>query len=329
MFGKPISLRTSPLLLGLVVLVTLAPVALLLYARQQETLAAQMASDVNRSGSLRFRSLWLYGATQNGTDAPPRGEDWPAMLREMRAIRDDLGARHLAAVRATDEAWQAFTGSLHARGRVDWATANRMRVAANTLTGRIDREAQARGAHVSRLLTLGTLGLALSLPLSLGLLTRLRRAQARIAGQNASLDKWNRTLHERQNELARANELLAQASHRFQELFQGLPVACFCYDTDGRVHEWNRACETLFGYQAWQTLGQSISELNVWPGDAAEIEALVARVCQNGEAVENREGSVAPRGDGAGRDGAGGPRFVLCSTFPLRGPAGVIRHAPP
>jgi two-component system cell cycle response regulator len=46
--------------------------------------------------------------------------------------------------------------------------------------------------------------------------------------------------------LTSMNEMLDHASQRFQELFEGLPIACFTCDAEGRIFEWNRACENLY-----------------------------------------------------------------------------------
>ncbi|MEO7716011.1 MAG: PAS domain S-box protein [Capsulimonas sp.] len=109
--------------------------------------------------------------------------------------------------------------------------------------------------------------------------------------------------------------LLAQASHRFQELFQGLPVACVCYDEHGQIYEWNRAYHELTGYspdqlltmKVWDTVDSDADRTRtrdacrqVFSGHVAEtIECAVVRADKtrytalcNAFAIRNSEGAV-------------------------------------
>lgn len=112
-----------------------------------------------------------------------------------------------------------------------------------------------------------------------------------------------------------ANALLAQASSRFQELFQGLPAACVCFDKNGRIMEWNRAFETLYdlpelwGRTVWETIYES--------GDP-EIVGAVASVFDGGQqkGIER----TFRRSDGA-------LLHLYCSIFSLRGTDGEITGA--
>jgi diguanylate cyclase (GGDEF)-like protein/PAS domain S-box-containing protein len=63
------------------------------------------------------------------------------------------------------------------------------------------------------------------------------------------------------------NASLMHASKRFEELFSGMPAACFTFDEKGLVHEWNRQAEQAFQlkpYMAfqnpiWKLLGEGSS----------------------------------------------------------------------
>ncbi|BDI30963.1 hypothetical protein CCAX7_30140 [Capsulimonas corticalis] len=109
--------------------------------------------------------------------------------------------------------------------------------------------------------------------------------------------------------------LLAQASHRFQELFQGLPVACVCYDEHGQIYEWNRAYEHLSGYHPDQLLGAQ-----VW--DSIQGEAAKDRtreICRRifaGDAADVIE-CEALRADG-------GTYAVKCAAFAIRNSEGAV-----
>ena len=113
--------------------------------------------------------------------------------------------------------------------------------------------------------------------------------------------------------LAQTNVLLAQASGRFQELFQGLPVACFCYDRAGRIMEWNRAFERLYGLE--DALGRSVWE-TVCPRDGSPQLGQAVEAALAGEAQEGIEWTHR-RADGS-------PVQLLCNVFPLRGLGGEV-----
>lgn len=48
-------------------------------------------------------------------------------------------------------------------------------------------------------------------------------------------------------------------SQKYEELFSGLPVACFAFDSDGILHEWNREAEASFGIRA-----DAVRERAIW-----------------------------------------------------------------
>jgi two-component system cell cycle response regulator len=57
------------------------------------------------------------------------------------------------------------------------------------------------------------------------------------------------------------NASLMLASKRFEELFNGLPVACFTFDQEGLVHEWNRAAFAKFGIEPHEALQKPVWEV--------------------------------------------------------------------
>ncbi len=120
-------------------------------------------------------------------------------------------------------------------------------------------------------------------------------------------------MEESTQSLAQTNGLLAQASGRFQEMFQGLPVACFCYDRAGRIMEWNRAFERLYGLE--NILGQSIWETIYSREEAPQIADAIAAVLE-GVSQEGVEWTHR-RPDGS-------EARLYCSIFPLRGVDGTI-----
>ncbi len=147
-----------------------------------------------------------------------------------------------------------------------------------------------------------------------------RRSEAGAAAARLALDAQQQDRESTQN-MAAANALLVQASGRFQELFQGLPTACVCFDGNGRIMEWNRAFEQLYalpvilGASVWDTIyaHQNASEIT-----KSEITKAVAAVFE-GERQEGIERTFQ-RPDGS-------EVHLYCSIFPLRGVDGEITGA--
>ena len=119
-----------------------------------------------------------------------------------------------------------------------------------------------------------------------------------------------------QGPMAEADSLLEQASQRFEQLFQGLPVSCFCYDADGRIMEWNRGSEALFGRPAASAFLQPVWEVVGRPEDADILRAVLRSVVA-GEAYEGLDWEQPAPGGGL-------PKRLLCNAFPLRDRAGAI-----
>ena len=134
--------------------------------------------------------------------------------------------------------------------------------------------------------------------------------RTRIDGERAA---QQRMIEEGTHSLAQTNALLAEASDRFQGLFQDLPVACVCCDGEGRVMEWNRVWARLHGQEnpLGRTVGNLLGSLDTAP---ALTEALAE--AQGGEAREGVAWTYR-RADGT-------PVHIYSSLFPLRGPDGAV-----
>ncbi|MDQ3815902.1 MAG: diguanylate cyclase [Armatimonadota bacterium] len=116
-------------------------------------------------------------------------------------------------------------------------------------------------------------------------------------------------------ELTDSDVHFAQVARQFAELFHALPVACFIYDRQGRIVEWNRASELFYGWSATEVFSKSVAETIICPEDENRMGELVERVLA-GETLEGLEFTVQ-RADGNRRE-------VLCNTFPLYGPHGQV-----
>lgn len=82
---------------------------------------------------------------------------------------------------------------------------------------------------------------------------RLRIAKRLLASEDRAAEREAEEAKAAQS-AQELTECLRLASRRFEDLFSGLPVACFTFDTEGGVHEWNRAAEEAFGIAAFDTL---------------------------------------------------------------------------
>ena len=178
------------------------------------------------------------------------------------------------------------------------------------LAGQEDRAADlaAMRAGAADYLVMGQLR-ATALERSIRYAVERRRAERGREERSRRLEAQQSQLQQTADSLVKANSLLEHASHRFEELFQGLPIACFCYDAEGRIFEWNRACEALYGLRAEDVLLKTIWETISRPEDAQRTRDMVARVFA-GESFEGLEWEEV-RPDNA-------TRHMLCNTFPLR-----------
>ncbi|HXG24236.1 MAG TPA: diguanylate cyclase [Chthonomonadales bacterium] len=137
---------------------------------------------------------------------------------------------------------------------------------------------------------------------------RILDMQEQLQARARELEALHQELVTQHNQLKEAMVFLQGANRRFTELFMGLPIACCTYDIDGGIHEWNRACETLFGLSAEEVFEKKIWEVIGRPEDEAETRERVSRVFA-GERFEGLE-MEDRRPDGT-------VRYLLCSTFPL------------
>lgn len=111
---------------------------------------------------------------------------------------------------------------------------------------------------------------------------------------------------------------LEKENHQFREMFQQLPVACFAYDSEGRIQEWNKACEALYGLSEKEVVGRQIWDA-VPRVDGSKTSLDFVRRVFAGSGYMGLEWADL-RVDGEAVE-------VQCSTFPLRGRDGTIIRA--
>lgn len=143
----------------------------------------------------------------------------------------------------------------------------------------------------------------------------------RILNMQDALHQLN-TRQERQNqELSETVYWLESANHRFSELFTGLPAACYSYDDQGRIFEWNRAAEEMFGYAPEEACHRLLWHL--FPSDdLARQEENIERHKAIIQQVLAGESLLGMEIETSRRDGR--PLHLLSNTIPVRAADGRI-----
>jgi diguanylate cyclase (GGDEF)-like protein/PAS domain S-box-containing protein len=81
----------------------------------------------------------------------------------------------------------------------------------------------------------------------------------------------------------------AAESRRFiANLVESSEDAIFAYGLDGRILTWNRGAEAIFGYTAWEAIGEPFAML-VLPEQLEEVDQFAQRIMQ-GETLHGRDG---------------------------------------
>jgi PAS domain S-box-containing protein len=150
----------------------------------------------------------------------------------------------------------------------------------------------------------------LTKPLDRGeLLARLEVAK-RIIRMETTLRQNAEQLITSKKQLESLSILLEQSSRRFEDLFDGIPVACFTTDNEGCVYEWNQACERLYGHSGDQVLSRVIWDFICAPEHKRAYKKFHKKVF-SGQTVDEYERIDI---------GAGGiKRNILSQMIPLRG----------
>ncbi len=155
----------------------------------------------------------------------------------------------------------------------------------------------------------------LSKPLDAESLHQRLMVARRILRIENSLQAQRLEMEHKSDALHTMNQSLMHASRRFEELFSGLPVACFTLDESGLIHEWNRQCERDFGIPThhafqrpvWDVLGAGSNDF--WNSGA------VSNLFE-GALMENLDWSLyTPQGE---------HKFFVCNIFGLRNLQGDV-----
>lgn len=140
----------------------------------------------------------------------------------------------------------------------------------------------------------------------LRVISRLLQSRHQLESQKLELEKAA-------SRLSDANQNLALASRRFEELFNGVPVACFTLDSTGLIREWNRSATESFGFEPFEVLDRP-----VWTVfDEAEPPVLSA------SCIERLfEGHEVPPFDWKLHRSGSAPKFFAGHVICLRSPNG-------
>lgn len=150
---------------------------------------------------------------------------------------------------------------------------------------------------------------------------RILDMEEQLRRRSSELEALHSEVERRNAELNEAMDYLSHANVRFTELFEGLPIACYSWDREGCIHQWNRAAVAMFGYQPeevlmrhlWDVFGGSDSRKR--PELQRKIHATIERVF-NGEELDGLEME---------KWGKSGQRVLsLCNILPMRSREGVI-----
>ena len=216
-------------------------------------------------------------------EAPPTG-DWQSLLRGMQLQRDDLRARYPREFHPTDHAWAAFASSLRATGRVDWQTADGLRLSSRGLADVL--EARALDGRLWAVILAGV-----GVTLLLGLFVRASALLAR-----------------RRAEAARTASELRQ----YVTLLEATGEGVYQVNSQGLCTYLNAAAGLLLGYQPKEILGKEMASLlydSPEEGSAGGGDNPVRVALRTGE-VTRRDDDLLWR-----RDGTSFPAATLASPI--------------
>jgi len=116
-------------------------------------------------------------------------------------------------------------------------------------------------------------------------------------------------------ERARDYRKLFRSEERLRRLFEQIPAACFTYDRDGVVQQWNQHCRRLYALSPREAVGLPLYEIVGLPDREKEARGIVSRIF-SGESFNNLEWELPRR--------PGGARWALTNMYPFRDAGGGV-----
>ncbi len=112
-----------------------------------------------------------------------------------------------------------------------------------------------------------------------------------------------------------AEEALKASEERFRMLFDNLPAVCWTYDRDGRILEWNKTAENIYGWSAEEAVGKTMFELMVQPENVERTQKNIAAVFRGEELSDLEFEDICADGS---------KRILLANEYPLKNAAGEV-----
>lgn len=144
---------------------------------------------------------------------------------------------------------------------------------------------------------------------------QLRFAELALAEKEKQIGEMFERLDAAKLYAKNARRLQEIASRRFEELFHGIPIACFTCDRDGVVYECSRSAEVLWGVESHEALQHNLADLMTCEDGSALLKQLLERSAA-GETISREEFEIQVKG----RE----KRWVLANVFPLCDSDGAI-----
>ncbi len=196
------------------------------YALQEERTTGVHLSDVNDSGSLRYRSLYIPTLIQEQQPWEDARVDFERVLGRLVAAYPEPGA-------AVAEAWEDYARGLRENGAVSFETVERLRLAANDMTHSIEAEGLLHSNRAVFGFVLGMIGIMVSLATSVALLLRVSRMQ----------------------------RSLTESERQFRSTFANAPIGMAMVSLEGRFENVNRALCEMLGYDEAGLLAQDFQTI--------------------------------------------------------------------
>lgn len=106
---------------------------------------------------------------------------------------------------------------------------------------------------------------------------RILCLQEQLQTRSVEMDELQTDLKQKTESLVDAMLYMNHSNRRFSELFEGLPAACCSWDQEGRIHEWNRAAATLFGYDTQEVFLRPLWDVLKDPNPQRQKASICAK----------------------------------------------------